>query len=53
MKSNQKLSILFWLFKAKTLKDGRAPIYARITIDGAEEEISLGRKSLPKQITHF
>ena len=48
MKSNQKLSILFWLFKAKTSKDGRAPIYARITIDGAEEEISLGRKSLPK-----
>jgi site-specific recombinase XerD len=48
MKSNQKLSILLWLFKAKATKDGKAPIYARITIDGKDDEISLGRKTLPE-----
>ncbi|GGH26935.1 transposase [Dyadobacter endophyticus] len=47
MKSNQKLSILFWLFKAKATKDGKAPIYVRITIDGLDEEISLGKKVHP------
>jgi site-specific recombinase XerD len=48
MKSNQKLSLLFWLFKAKaTKKDGKAPLYVRITIDGKEEEISLSRKVHP------
>jgi hypothetical protein len=30
MKSNQKLSILFWLFEAKATKDGKAPIYVRL-----------------------
>ena len=48
MESNQKLSILFWLFKAKTSKDGKVPVYARITTDGLEEEISMGRKTFPK-----
>jgi len=48
MKNNQKLSILVWLFKAKATKDGRAPIYARVTIDGRSEEIALGRKALPE-----
>lgn len=48
MKSNQKLSILFWLFKAKAFRHGKAPIYARITIEGINEEISLGRKTFPK-----
>jgi len=47
MKSNQKLSILFWLFKAKATKDGKAPIYVRITIDGLDDEISLGKKVHP------
>lgn len=47
MKSNQKLSILFWLKKSKATKDGKAPIYARITIEGDEEEISTGRKAHP------
>ncbi|WP_229206178.1 Arm DNA-binding domain-containing protein [Dyadobacter fermentans] len=47
MKSNQKLSILFWLFKAKAIKDGKAPIYIRITIDGLDDEISLGKKVHP------
>ncbi|WP_374759746.1 Arm DNA-binding domain-containing protein [Dyadobacter chenwenxiniae] len=45
--SNQKLSILFWLFKAKATKDGKAPIYVRITIEGLEDEISLGKKVHP------
>lgn len=44
MKSNQKLSILFWLAKAKAGNDGRAPIYVRVTIDGQSDELSLGRK---------
>lgn len=48
MKSNQKLSILLWVFKAKATKDGRAPIYARITIEGKDDEISLGRKVDPQ-----
>lgn len=48
MKSNQKLSIMFWLFKAKATKDGRAPLYARVTIGGDFKEISLNRKVLPK-----
>lgn len=29
-------------------KDGRAPIYARITIEGKDDEISLGRKVDPQ-----
>jgi site-specific recombinase XerD len=48
MKSNQKLSILLWVFKAKATKDGRAPIYVRITIEGKDDEISLGRKVDPQ-----
>jgi len=49
MKSNQKLFLMFWLFKAKaTKKDGgKAPLYVRVTIDGKDEEISLGRKVHP------
>jgi len=47
MKSNQKFSILFWLFKAKATKDGKAPIYVRVTIDGLDDEISLGKKVHP------
>lgn len=48
MKNNQKLSILVWLFKAKATKDSHAPIYARVTIDGRSEEITLGRKTSPE-----
>lgn len=44
MKSNQKLSTLFWVRKSKATKDRRAPLYARISIDGKDEEISLERK---------
>ncbi|SDE88756.1 Site-specific recombinase XerD [Mucilaginibacter pineti] len=48
MKSNQKLAIMFWLKKSKTTKDGMAPIYVRMTIDGNEEVISLSKKAHPK-----
>ncbi len=48
MKSNQKLAIMFWLKKSKATKDGMAPIYARITIDGKEETFSLSKKAHPK-----
>lgn len=48
MKSNQKLLLMFWLFKAKaTKKDDKAPLYVRITIDGKDEEMSLGSKVDP------
>ncbi|MBT2561283.1 site-specific integrase [Pedobacter sp. ISL-68] len=48
MKSNQKLLIMFWLKKSKTTKDGQAPLYARITIDGKDEEIAVSRKCKPQ-----
>ncbi|WP_353719809.1 hypothetical protein [Dyadobacter sp. 676] len=34
----------FTEFSTKATKDGKAPIYARITIDGLDDEISLGKK---------
>ncbi len=48
MKSNQKLAIMFWLKNSKATKDGMAPLYARITISGKYEDISLSRKVNPK-----
>lgn len=33
-------------------KDGRAPIYARITLNGQRKEISLGIKIFPEQWNH-
>lgn len=47
MKVKQSLSILFYLFRQKKNKDGRVPIYVRITIDGDEAETSLGQKIHP------
>ncbi len=45
MKSNQKLTLLFWHRTSKADKNGFAPIICRISIDGEEEEeISIGRK---------
>ncbi len=38
MKSNQKLSVMSWLKKSKATKDGKAPVYSRITIDGLDDE---------------
>ncbi len=47
MKNTQKLSVLFWLFRAKASKDGPIPVYYRITIDGLSKDFSLGYKVLP------
>jgi len=45
--NNQKVNIMFWLKKSKKTSDGTAPLYARITIEGKEEPISLGIKIKP------
>ena len=44
MKVNQTMSILFWIFKAKTGSDGKAPIYCRITIEGTRAEFSTRKR---------
>ena len=41
MKFKQNLSLLLWLYRGKASKDGKAPIYLRITIDGLDTDISL------------
>lgn len=43
----QNLSILFYLKRKKMTEDGKAPVYVRVTIDGLEDEISLGIKVKP------
>lgn len=49
MKSNQKLLIMFWLRKGKTTKkSATAPLYARVTIDGEDEDISVSLKIAPE-----
>jgi hypothetical protein len=42
--SNQELSILFWLWKAKKNNDGLVPIYVRITLNGLRDRFSSGKK---------
>jgi transposase InsO family protein len=44
MNVKQNLTVLFYLKRKKASHDGRIPIYLRITIDGQQEEISLGCK---------
>ncbi|MBC7830079.1 MAG: hypothetical protein H7122_20205 [Chitinophagaceae bacterium] len=44
MNVKQKLSILFYLKRNKINRDGKSPLYARVTIDGLKEEISTGCK---------
>lgn len=46
MKSVHTFSILFWINRAK-IKDGKAPIYARVTVDGKRAEISTKRSIDP------
>ncbi len=46
MNVKQKFSILFYLKRKKASKDGKIPIYVRITIDGLKDEFSLGCKVL-------
>ena len=43
MKTSSTFSILFWL-KHANAKNGKAPLYARITVDGKRAELSLKRK---------
>lgn len=45
MRTSTTFSIHFWLSLAKQ-KDGFAPIYARVTVDGKRAEISLQRQTL-------
>jgi site-specific recombinase XerD len=40
-------NILFFIKKSKVLKDGTAPIYMRVTINGKRSEVSLKRSILP------
>lgn len=46
MNSNQTFTILFWLFKAK-MRNGKAPIYCRITVNGKRAQFSLKRSIEP------
>lgn len=41
-------SILFFIKKSKLLKNGTAPIYLRVTVNGKRSEISIKRSILPK-----
>lgn len=47
MKVNQNLCVLFWLRKSKADENGLCSVYARLTIEGARTEISLGKKVHP------
>ncbi|MEP0984411.1 Arm DNA-binding domain-containing protein [Ekhidna sp.] len=41
-------SVLFWLQTQKiNKKNGEAPIWARVTVDGKRAEISTGKKTSP------
>jgi uncharacterized protein YcbK (DUF882 family) len=40
----QNVSILYFLRKSKMTKDGKSPLYFRLTIDGLQEEMSTGIK---------
>jgi len=41
---HQSFSVVFWIKRGKADKTGKAPIYARITIDGKRAEVSTGQK---------
>lgn len=44
---NKTFSLLFYVKKSKTLSNGTAPIYLRITIDGKQTEIAVKRYIQP------
>lgn len=48
MKTNQTFTILFWIFKAK-IRNGKAPIYCRITVNGKRAQFSLKRSIDPEK----
>jgi site-specific recombinase XerD len=41
---HQSFSVIFWIKRGKVDKTGKAPIYARITINGKRAEVSTGQK---------
>ena len=43
MKTSSTFSVLYWL-KQSSAKNGLAPLYARITVNGKRAELSLKRK---------
>jgi integrase len=46
---NKNLNLLFYLKRAKIKKNGEAPIYLRITVDGIRAETSTGRSIIPNK----
>lgn len=48
MKTNQNCIILYWIKKSKA-KNGEAPIYCRITVDGQRTELSIKRTIHPSK----
>lgn len=44
MRSNQKMTLLFWHRKSRADTKGFAPVICRISIDAKEEEMSIGMK---------
>ena len=40
---NTKLSILFYIKRAKTTSQGKSPIYLRVTVDSRRTEFSIKR----------
>lgn len=50
MKTNQTFTILFWLYKGK-MRNGKAPIYCRITVNGRRAQFSIKRSIEPAKWT--
>ena len=46
MKANQTFTILFWLYKSK-MRNNKAPIYCRITVNGKRAQFSTKRSISP------
>jgi integrase len=46
---NKTFNLLFYVKKAKTIANGTAPIYLRITIDGKQTEIATKRYIVPEK----
>ena len=48
MKTNQTFTILFWLYKGK-MRNGKAPIYCKITVNGKRAQFSVKRSIEPSK----
>ena len=48
MKTNQTFTILFLLYKGK-MRNGKAPIYCRITVNGKRAQFSTKRSIKPEK----